>query len=135
MKLFDEFDAQNSLCDSKSLALVDAASAITDGDYRKQAVSLAGTAREISSTLAETRNNYSEIYGLQVNLANELASNNGDMRSILTLMKLKVPEQNSLLDETARLRDQEQKSVRAMETQYAEIKGMTGITVDYQPPR
>jgi chemotaxis protein histidine kinase CheA len=131
--VLDDFDMRNDKCDAKSLAMVEAANAIRDNAYRKQAVSLAGDARDIPAALGQMKMDYSQIYTLQVNLASELAANSGYMRAILPQMKRMVPEQKKLLEETDRLRDKLQTSVRAMETQYAAIKGMTGITIDYVP--
>jgi hypothetical protein len=133
-KALDDFEVRNDTCDNKSLALIEAANAIRGDEYRKQAVSLAETARGIPSTLATLRTDYDKIYDVQVDLSSALAASNGDMRSILTLMKQKVPEQNELLVETEKLRAQEQAAVKEMEGQYAAIKGATGITVDYTPP-
>lgn len=133
--LLDDFGNHIDVCDAKSLALVEAANHIEKEDFRRQAISLAATARSTLGKLTKLKDEYGEIYSLQVKLANELALSDGDLHGIRPLMAQMVPKQNKLFDETNELREQEQDSVRLMEGEYAALKGTSGITLDYRPPK
>lgn len=130
----DEFEARNDAADSTSLALVEAANGIQNERYRRQAVSIADSARKIAGTLGAMRSNYAALYDVQVSLLKSVSRENGDLGRSLNAMQRELPEKERLSGESIRLMNQEQSSQRELQERYAALKGMTGITTDYIEP-
>jgi hypothetical protein len=133
-KWTDDFDSRIAAVDEKSLALVEAANAIRSDGYRPQAVAIAESARKIQHTFDTLREDYVNIYDLQVVLLNTIAKENGDLGRALRLMQQKLPDQNRLEAERDKLLKDEQESLQRLQEQYAAFKGTTGTILDYVEP-
>jgi small-conductance mechanosensitive channel len=126
----DDFDERNGKLNERFLAMTQNANAISNQNYRRQAVDIANSAGKIEHTLEALRKGYTSTYDIQLRLLKTMAKENGDLTGIFSEMKT-VPEEMKKLDnEAASLRDEEQASVQHMREQYAAFKGVTGVTLD-----
>lgn len=133
-KTMDDFDENDAALDAKSLALVEAANSIRKDDYRLKALAVAQSARKMQHDLDLLRMNYSNTYDLQIALLKGMAEANGDLRRVSSLMHERLPEKKRLETESDELRKDEQESSQRLQEEYAAFKGITGVTVDYEPP-
>jgi hypothetical protein len=128
------FDNRNQALDDTSLALVEAAHAIGNDDYRRQAIAIADSARSIEHTLDTLRKNYVDTYDMQVTLLSAIAKDHGDLNRVLNVLQKTASDKQRLNSESDKLRTDEQASSEKLQEQYAAFKGMTGIKLDYQQP-
>jgi hypothetical protein len=66
-------------------------------------------------------------------LMDAVEKNGGDLARTFPMMKDELPNKNKRDADAAAARDREQSLTREIEERYAAFKGMTGITLDYQP--
>jgi hypothetical protein len=128
-----EFSDDSNKLNEKSLRLVEAANAIEDGEHKKAAVQVANSGRELQQKTEALYAEYAGIYELQNKLMDAIAKNGGDLARTFTMMKDELPNKNKRDADVAAERDREQSLTREIEERYAAFKGMTGVTLDYQP--
>lgn len=133
-KLMDDFDNRNAVVDKKSLALLEAANAIRSKVYRPEAVAIAESARKIQRTFDALREDYVNIYDLQLVILKSIAKENGDLSKALSLTQQKLSDHKRLAAERDKLRKDERETLQRLQEQYAAFKGMASITVDYVEP-
>jgi hypothetical protein len=134
MKLMEDFDRRNEAVDEKSLFLIEAANAIRSEGYRSQAAAIAETARKMQHTFDALREDYVDLYDLQLVLLNTIAKENGDLGKALPLVQQKLSDQKRLKTEIDKLLKDEQEELQRVQEQYAAFKGTTGTTLDYVEP-
>lgn len=130
----DDFDDSIAAVDEKSLALLEAANAIRSNVYRPQAVAIAESARKIQHMFDALREDYINIYDLQLVILKSIAKEDGDLGRALPPTQQKLSDHKRLAAERDKLLKDEQESLQRLQEQYAAFKGMTSTTLDYVEP-
>ena len=126
----DDFDERNSKLNESLLAMTQNANAISNPNYRRQAIEIANLAGKIEHTFEALKKCYVNTYDIQLKLLKTMAQENGDLNRVFSEMKIAPEETKKLESEAASLRDEEQMSVQHIREQYAAFKGITGVTLD-----
>lgn len=130
--LLARFSDEVAALDTKSLALVEAASAVRDEGQRKEAVQVASAARDAEQQFEAVTQKVSDLYSLQARLMTAIAENRGDLGPAFASMGTSTPQRADALNtEASELRNKAQSATRNVEERYAALKGLTGITLDY----
>lgn len=133
-KLLDSPSRANLALDEKSLALVEAAHAVGDERYRKEAIKIADTARRAQQILATLEQKRGDVYETHMEHMKVIAEEKGDLYRAMLLTKGKQPELPKLNAEIEEIYNKLETSKRTMQEDYAAFKGMTGVSVDYVEP-
>ena len=85
-------------------------------------------------TFDALREDYVNIYDLQLVILKTIAKENGDLGRALPPTQQKLSDHKRLAAERDKLLKDEQGSLQRLQEQYAAFKGMTSITLDYVAP-